>query len=70
MDTNMEPEEYPMASGGMMHDVREGFTPQTSDLRGSLPNPPFTMVTSFDNGQVLDATTNGLTAPNFGNDCC
>ena len=70
MDTDMESEEYPMMSRGPLSDVRGSFTPQTSDLRGSLPNPAFTMITSLDNGQVLDATTNQLMGPSFGNDCC
>lgn len=61
--------EYPMATQGPLSDIREGFSPQTSDLRGQLPNPKFEMITSIDNGQVLDATTNELMAPKFGN-CC
>ena len=62
------PDEYPMATRGPLSDIREGFTPPT-DPRGSGNNPAFMMITSIDNGQVVNATTNELMAPNFGN-CC
>lgn len=65
----MQNPEHPMARDIPLTDLRDGFTPQTSDGRGSLPNPSFTLVTSIDNGQVYNPTTGECTPPHFGN-CC
>ena len=59
--------EHPTATPGPLADIREGFTPQTSDLRGSLPSPDFMIVSSIDNGQFLNGATNELSAAPFGN---
>jgi len=59
--------EHPTATPGPLRDIREGFTPQTSDLRGTLPSPDFMIVSSIDNGQVLNGATNELSAAPFGN---
>jgi len=59
--------EHPMATPGPLKEVRDGFTPQTSDLRGSLPSPDFTLVTSIDNGLITDGRTGMTGPPTFGN---
>lgn len=63
-----ESEEYPMATPGPLANIREGMN-RPRDPRGELAPDNFTMVTSIDNGQVLNAGNNTLSAPPFGN-CC
>lgn len=56
-------------SAYVVANLRDGFTPQTTTPRGNLEgvNPEFYMLTSIDNGQMLDARTNETCAPRFGN---
>lgn len=51
--------------------IRDGFIPQTGPLpgdpRGDLPNPEFDILSVLDNGGMVNAVTNEVTQPVFGN---
>lgn len=61
--------ENPMATAGPLTDFREGFNPATAARGLELQNPEYMILSSIDNGQMLNAVTGEMMAPKFGN-CC